>query len=65
MTRLAELRVRQGRVEEAAQLLAAIHGNQEAMDDFARVNAGVLSPAQFFSQENIGRITQAGATAHA
>ena len=46
-------------------LETAIHGNQDAMDDFAHVNAGVLSPAEFFSEENIGRITsQAGATAH-
>ena len=38
------------------QLLAAAHGNQEAMDAFARVNAGVTSPAEFFSEENVGRI---------
>ena len=38
------------------QLLKAVHGNQEAMDGFARVNAGVLSPADFFSEENVGRI---------
>ena len=41
---------------ELQQLLAAIHGNQPAMDAFARVNAGVLSPAEFFSEENTGRI---------
>jgi hypothetical protein len=28
-------------------------GNQDAMDGFARVNAGVTSPAEFFSQENV------------
>jgi 2-polyprenyl-6-methoxyphenol hydroxylase-like FAD-dependent oxidoreductase len=38
------------------QLLAAVHGNQEAMDAFARMNAGVTSPAEFFSEENMGRI---------
>jgi hypothetical protein len=38
------------------QLLAAMHGNQDAMDGFARVNGGVTSPAEFFSEENIGRI---------
>ena len=38
------------------QLLGAVHGNQEAMDGFARVNAGVTSPAEFFSDENVGRI---------
>ena len=26
------------------------------MDEFARVNAGVLSPAVFFSEENVRRI---------
>ena len=41
---------------ELQQLLAAVHGNQEAMDGFARVNAGVTSPAEFFSEENVGRI---------
>jgi hypothetical protein len=29
--------------------LAASHGNQHAMDAFARVNAGVLSPTEFFT----------------
>ncbi len=42
--------------EELRHLLAAIHGNQEAMDGFARTNAGVRSPADFFSDENTGRI---------
>jgi 2-polyprenyl-6-methoxyphenol hydroxylase-like FAD-dependent oxidoreductase len=41
---------------EMQQLLAAIHGNQEAMDGFARTVAGVTSPAEFFSDQNIGRI---------
>ena len=41
---------------EMQQLLGAVHGNQEAMDGFARVNAGVTSPAEFFSDENVGRI---------
>jgi hypothetical protein len=38
------------------QLLGSMHGNQEAMDGFARVNAGVTSPAEFFSDENVGQI---------
>jgi hypothetical protein len=29
------------------------------MDGFARVNAGVTSPAEFFSDENLGRILAA------
>jgi flavin-dependent dehydrogenase len=41
------------------QLLGAAHGNQEAMDGFARVNAAVTSPAEFFSPENAGRIFEA------
>jgi 2-polyprenyl-6-methoxyphenol hydroxylase-like FAD-dependent oxidoreductase len=41
---------------EMQQVLGAVHGNQEAMDGFARVNAGVTSPAEFFSEQNLGRI---------
>ena len=41
---------------EMQQLLGAMHGNQDAMDGFARVNAGVTSPAEFFSEENIQQI---------
>ena len=41
---------------ERRQLFGAIHGNQEAMDGFARVYAGVTSPAEFFSADNVGRI---------
>jgi flavin-dependent dehydrogenase len=44
------------------QLFAAIHGNQEAMDGFVRVIAGVVSPAEFFSEENVGRILAAAAS---
>jgi flavin-dependent dehydrogenase len=51
---------------EMQQLLGAVHGNREAMDGFARVMAGVTSPAVFFSEENVGRImAQAGAGAPA
>jgi 2-polyprenyl-6-methoxyphenol hydroxylase-like FAD-dependent oxidoreductase len=41
---------------ELAQLLAAIHGHQQAMNEFAQVYAGVLSPAEFFSEEHVGRM---------
>jgi flavin-dependent dehydrogenase len=41
---------------EMQQLMKAIHGNQEAMNGFVRVIAGVVSPAEFFSEQNIGRI---------
>ena len=38
------------------QLLTAIRGNQDAMNGLARVNSGVTSPADFFSDHNVGRI---------
>ena len=41
------------------QLLGAVHGNQEAMDDFASVMAGTLPPPAFFNPDNIGRIMAA------
>jgi len=41
------------------QILAAVHGNQEAMDAFARMNAGTISPAEFFAPENVKAITAA------
>ena len=41
---------------EMQELLGAIAGNQEAMDAFARVNSGAMSPAEFFTKENVGRI---------
>jgi 2-polyprenyl-6-methoxyphenol hydroxylase-like FAD-dependent oxidoreductase len=44
---------------EMQQLFGAIHGNQKAMDGFAQVNAGTISPAEFFSPENVGAIMAA------
>jgi 2-polyprenyl-6-methoxyphenol hydroxylase-like FAD-dependent oxidoreductase len=38
------------------RLLGAIHGHQEAMDEFARVMAGVTSPADFFAEQNVERL---------
>lgn len=51
---------------EMQQLLGAVHGNPEAMDGFVSVVAGTVSPMEFFSPDNIGRITQAArqAVAH-
>jgi len=40
-------------------VVAAMVGNRDAMDGFARVMAGVTSPAEFFSEENAGRILAA------
>jgi 2-polyprenyl-6-methoxyphenol hydroxylase-like FAD-dependent oxidoreductase len=45
---------------EMQQLLAAVSATQEAMDDFASVQAGTMPIPEFFSPENIGR-TMAGA----
>jgi 2-polyprenyl-6-methoxyphenol hydroxylase-like FAD-dependent oxidoreductase len=44
---------------ELQHLLAAVARSEEAMDDFARVLAGVTSPADFFSEQNAGRILAA------
>ncbi len=46
---------------EMQQLLGAVYGNQEAMDMFVRVNAGVTSPTEFFAPDNVGRIFAAAA----
>jgi hypothetical protein len=41
---------------EMQQLLGAIQGNQDAMNGFIRVVSGVVSPAEFFAPENVGKI---------
>jgi flavin-dependent dehydrogenase len=46
---------------ELQQLLKAAYGNQKAMDDFARVNAGTISPAEFFAPGNVDAIIAAAA----
>jgi len=46
---------------EMQQLLAAVHGNHDAMDDFASITAGTVSPAEFFDPINIGRLMAASA----
>jgi hypothetical protein len=43
---------------EMQQLMGAIHGNPEAMNGFVRVFSGVVSPAEFFSPDNVGRILE-------
>jgi 2-polyprenyl-6-methoxyphenol hydroxylase-like FAD-dependent oxidoreductase len=45
--------------EETQQLYAAMAGNAEAMDGFVQVFSGVRSPADFFSDDNVGRIMAA------
>jgi 2-polyprenyl-6-methoxyphenol hydroxylase-like FAD-dependent oxidoreductase len=49
---------------ELQQLLPAIAGNQEAMDGFARVNAGVTSPAEFFGTQNVELIMSVANAVH-
>ena len=48
---------------ELQQLIGAMQGNQEAMDDFVSVMAGTLPAPKFFAPENAGRII-AQAAAH-
>jgi len=43
------------------QLLAAMRGDQEAMDGFVSVQASTLSPAAFFAPANVARIMQRAA----
>jgi 2-polyprenyl-6-methoxyphenol hydroxylase-like FAD-dependent oxidoreductase len=44
---------------ELQQLLAAVHGNQEAMDAFVSITAGTVSPAEFFAPDHIGQVMAA------
>ena len=44
------------------QVLGAVAGNQEAMDGFCRVNAGVTPIPEFFSDANLGKIFAAAAS---
>jgi hypothetical protein len=41
------------------KLIGAIHGRQEAMDAFVQMNAGTISPTQFFASSNIGALMAA------
>jgi hypothetical protein len=49
---------------ELQRILGTVHGNQAAMDGFARLNAGTISPTDFFTPENVEAIF-AAATARA
>ncbi len=44
---------------EMQQLLGAVQGNQDAIDDFVSITAGTVSPAQFFDPANIARMMSA------
>ena len=41
---------------EMQQLIGAMHGNQEAMDQFISVQAATLPAPEFFAPDNLGRI---------
>jgi flavin-dependent dehydrogenase len=47
---------------EMQQLIGAMYGNQEAMDDFVSVMAGTLPAPEFFAPENAGRIISQAAS---
>jgi hypothetical protein len=38
------------------RVLDAVHGDQDAMDGFARVGGAVTSPGDFFSEQNVQRL---------
>lgn len=44
---------------EMQALLRAIHGDAKAMDGFAQMNAGTISPASFLSPENVSAVMEA------
>ena len=46
---------------EVAQLLHAVSGNADAMDAFAGVVAGTVSPLEFFAPEHIERVMRLAA----
>jgi 2-polyprenyl-6-methoxyphenol hydroxylase-like FAD-dependent oxidoreductase len=52
---------------EVRELFAAIAlgGDRRAKDDFARMNAGTISPAEFFAPEKVRAIMAGGSAAHA
>ena len=41
---------------EVQQLFGAINGNQAAMNAFVQMNAGTISPAEFFAPANVARM---------
>jgi 2-polyprenyl-6-methoxyphenol hydroxylase-like FAD-dependent oxidoreductase len=47
---------------ELQELLSAIVGNEPAMDAFVSLNAGTLSPPEFFDPDHLGRLLQPAVT---
>jgi len=52
----AQLATLQPLPPQLEQVLAAVHGDPEEMDAFARVGAGVTSPVDFLSEQNVERL---------
>jgi len=48
---------------EMQQLLGAVSGSQDSMDDFVSMIAGTVSPADFFSPPNVQRMIEAASVA--
>ncbi len=48
---------------ELQQLLGAVHGNRDAMDDFVSLTAGTVSPVEFFDPDYINRVMSAAPAA--
>jgi hypothetical protein len=46
---------------ELERVLEAVQGDQDEMDAFAHVGGAVTSPAEFLSDENVGRLLAANA----
>jgi 2-polyprenyl-6-methoxyphenol hydroxylase-like FAD-dependent oxidoreductase len=44
---------------EMQELLVALSGSQQAMDAFVSVNAGTMSPPEFFDSDHLARVLQA------
>jgi flavin-dependent dehydrogenase len=47
---------------DLVRLLSAINGKQAAMDEFVRMNAGVVSPADFFAPQHVGQMMTTAST---
>ena len=58
-----QLATMEGPPPEMQQLLAAVCGNQDAMNRFVSITAGTVSPIEFFAPENIGRLMSSARSA--
>ena len=41
---------------EMHQLLGAVHGDQNAMDEFVSITSGTMSPIEFFDPDHVAAI---------